>query len=115
MLFSLILGLLTSLAFFFLSSVELDTAMKGLGKYWSTLLAQSDADLGIDREFTRPGVEALLGQFTHNISFVVEQGCAPFKWDRYKEKASTVPAAATGASAEPVKGTTAGKRKRTAK
>ena len=59
--------------------------MVGLGKAWSTLLAHTDAELGIDSEYTRPGIEALLNEFAENVNDVLDrQGCALFKWDAYK-------------------------------
>ncbi len=64
----------------------MDKALKSLGKYWSTLLAHTDAELGIDADFTRPGVEALLDKFGEKIDCVSYAECAPFKWDHYKEK-----------------------------
>ena len=59
---------------------KLEKSMKVLGKAWRDLLKNPDAALGIDTEFTRPGIEALLGQ----LETVFEQ-CEPtsefeFKW-----------------------------------
>ena len=42
---------------------DCEKAVKRLAKAWKDLLPMSDADLGIDAEFTRPGIEALLGKF----------------------------------------------------
>jgi len=59
----------------------LEKAMKALGKAWRDMLKQSDAVLGIDAEYTRPGIEALLTKLTEEF-----EGCeatedlAPFKW-----------------------------------
>ena len=36
------------------------TAMAQLAASWKALLRRSDQELGIDAEFTRPGVEAML-------------------------------------------------------
>ena len=41
---------------------ELEKAIKALAKAWRDMLRRSDAELGIDAEYTRPGIEALLGQ-----------------------------------------------------
>ncbi|KOO25633.1 hypothetical protein Ctob_003621 [Chrysochromulina tobinii] len=62
------------------SGAELETAMKVLAKAWRDLLKRSDAELGIDAEFTRPGIEALLEQLEDDF-----KGCEPtaefdFKW-----------------------------------
>merc|ERR1712216_559442 len=38
----------------------MEEATVELGKAWRDMLAFSDAELGIDAEFTRPGIEALL-------------------------------------------------------
>jgi len=38
----------------------LETAIKALAKAWRNLLGSSDGALGIDGDFTRPGIEALL-------------------------------------------------------
>lgn len=59
--------------------------MVGLGKAWSDLLAHSDAELGIDTEYTRPGTEALLDRFAESVNGVLsERGCKLFKWDGFK-------------------------------
>lgn len=59
--------------------------MQNLGKAWSGLLAHTDAELGIDSEYTRPGIEALLRRFTESVNSTLEQvDCAPFEWDSYK-------------------------------
>jgi hypothetical protein len=54
------------------SGAELETAMKVLAKAWRDLLKRSDAELGIDAEFTRPGIEALLEQLEDDF-----KGCEP--------------------------------------
>ena len=47
---------------------ELDGALKLLGQTWKKLLKSSDAVLGIDKEFTRPGIEALLEDLEEMVS-----------------------------------------------
>jgi len=49
-----------------------------LAKAWCEMLKHTNAELGVDSEFTRPGIEALLGRLADD--FV---GCDikyPFKW-----------------------------------
>ena len=41
---------------------ELEKAIKALAKAWKDTLKKGDAELGIDPEFTRPGIESLLEQ-----------------------------------------------------
>jgi hypothetical protein len=57
----------------------LGAAIKLLGSSWKKLLKHSDAELGIDSAFTRPGIEALLDDFASSVD-----GCesiqTPFKW-----------------------------------
>jgi len=59
---------------------ELEKAIKTLAKAWRQTLKKSDAELKIDTEFTRPGIEALLEQIEGDL-----QGCEAtrefkFKW-----------------------------------
>ena len=42
---------------------ELEHAIKKLAGAWKRMLKRSNAELGIDAEYTRPGVEALLEKF----------------------------------------------------
>ena len=57
--------------------------MQALGKYWATLLVHTDAELGIDSEFTRPGILALLGKFKEEVeSTRAFEDCKPFKWTK---------------------------------
>ena len=42
---------------------ELENAIKKLAGAWKRMLKKSNAELGIDAEYTRPGVEALLEKF----------------------------------------------------
>lgn len=57
----------------------LDRAIKLLAKTWKTLLSKhTDAELGIDTQFTRPAVEVLLGDFAKKV-----KGCechVAFQW-----------------------------------
>ena len=58
---------------------RLGAAIKLLGSSWKKLLKHSDAELGIDSAFTRPGIEALLDEFASSVD-----GCEsiqmPFTW-----------------------------------
>ena len=47
---------------------ELEAAIKALGRAWRNLLKKSDEELGIDKEFTRPGVEALLSRLERDLN-----------------------------------------------
>jgi hypothetical protein len=47
---------------------ELEMAMHSLAKAWRETLARSDSELGIDSEFTRPGVVALCEQLEDAFS-----------------------------------------------
>ncbi len=61
---------------------ECETALKRLAKAWKGLLEQSNEVLGIDAEFTRRGVEALLHKFATKVA-EVERGDEdgyPFVW-----------------------------------
>ena len=57
----------------------LDQAIKLLAKTWKTLLSKhTNAELGIDSQFTRPAVEVLLGDFAKKV-----KGCkchVAFQW-----------------------------------
>ena len=60
---------------------ELVGAVNKLGKAWAKLLAKSDAELGIDAEYTRPGVQALLEEFQETVADLGEYAeRAPKKW-----------------------------------
>ena len=62
---------------------DLDKSVQALGKYWGTLLVHTDAELGIDSEFTRPGILALLGKFKEEVeSTGAFEDCKPFKWTK---------------------------------
>ena len=43
-------------------------ALNKLGRAWKGLLSQGNEALGIDGEFTRPGVEALLGKLADKVA-----------------------------------------------
>lgn len=49
---------------------DLAKAVKVLGNAWKNLLKSSDAELGIDAEFTRPGTLALLSKFEDSLAVV---------------------------------------------
>jgi len=59
---------------------ELEKAIKTLSKAWRDMLKNSDAQLGIDGEFTRPGIEALLGQLEDDFESCEPTADFPFKW-----------------------------------
>lgn len=59
---------------------DLECAVKALAKAWRTLLKNSDADLGIDPEFTRPGIEALLSKLEHDLETCEVTARCEFKW-----------------------------------
>jgi hypothetical protein len=61
---------------------QCETSLARLAAAWKALLCNSDAVLGIDAEFTRPGVEALLAKLADELAGVergVEDGYA-FDW-----------------------------------
>ena len=47
---------------------ELEKVIQKLSRAWKNLLANDNATLGIDADFTRPGVEALLGKLEQSIA-----------------------------------------------
>ena len=55
---------------------ELELSIKTLAKAWKDMLKKNDAELGIDKEFTRPGVEGLLGEL--EVDFATSE--FPFEW-----------------------------------
>ena len=59
---------------------EMEAAVELLGKTWKQLLSMSDADLEIDPEFTRPGIQALLKQFAGKLGGA-EHIETKLKWD----------------------------------
>ena len=58
---------------------EVDIAVKKLARAWRTLLALSDTELGVDSQYTRPGVESLLQDFADSVDNS-EAIQAKFKW-----------------------------------
>jgi hypothetical protein len=59
---------------------ELEAAIKALGRAWRNLLKKSDEELGIDKEFTRPGVEALLSRLECDLNTCEATADCEFKW-----------------------------------
>ena len=59
---------------------ELQKVLKLLGKAWLDLLKKSDADLGIDAEFTRPGIESYLESLQLDFEACEATKAFPFKW-----------------------------------
>ena len=59
---------------------ELEKAIKALAKAWRDMLRRSDAELGIDAEYTRPGIEALLGQLQDHFECCEAAEDFPFNW-----------------------------------
>ena len=59
---------------------ELEKAIKCLGKAWRDTLKKSDQELGIDAEFTRPGIESLLAQLEDDFEGCEASAEYPFKW-----------------------------------
>ena len=58
----------------------LETAIKGLAKAWRNLLGNSDGALGIDGDFTRPGIEALLNDLQNKFEESDAAGDFDFNW-----------------------------------
>jgi hypothetical protein len=59
---------------------ELEAAITTLAKAWRSTLKRNDAELEIDTEFTRPGIESLLEQLEEDFSTCDAAGDFPFKW-----------------------------------
>ena len=57
----------------------LNDMVKELARLWKSTLKKSDEDLGIDGEYTRPGVIAFLDQFKKDIES--PEGYEPFKFN----------------------------------
>ena len=53
--------------------------VKGLARLWMNTLKRSDEDLGIDGEYTRPGVIALLDSFVQE-SIESAESDPPFRF-----------------------------------
>ena len=61
----------------------LDQSFRSLEGAWRKMLKHSNAKLGIDADFTRPGIEALLGKFeeaSKRCPTVELEYLEPFKW-----------------------------------
>lgn len=63
-----------------ISGGKCDQAIRALAKAWRKLLAHSDEELGIDTEYTRPGIVDLLNKFKENIVNIPDQQYR-FNWD----------------------------------
>jgi len=59
---------------------ELEKAIKSLAKAWRDTLKKSDAELGIDAEFTRPGIEGLLETLADDFECCEATAHFRFKW-----------------------------------
>ncbi len=57
-----------------------------LGSAWSAVLGYSDKALGIDAQFSRPGVEALLNELKDKFASLPYDQVRVFEWDAYKAK-----------------------------
>ena len=49
---------------------DMGDMVKDLAKLWKKLLAKDDSTLGIDAEYTRPGILAMLKQFKDKLEDV---------------------------------------------
>lgn len=58
-----------------------DKAIKQLARAWKKLLKSSNEELGIDAEFSRPGVEALLDQFEEAVGPRLPDTNYTFNWN----------------------------------
>lgn len=59
---------------------ECDKAIETLSRAWKEVMAHNDTELGIDSEFTRPGIIALLERFKKTIAEIPDQKYI-FNWD----------------------------------
>ncbi len=59
---------------------ELEKAMKALAKAWRDMLKRRDEELGIDAEYTRPGIEALLTQLEEEFEDCESAASFKFNW-----------------------------------
>jgi hypothetical protein len=48
---------------------ELENVIDLLGNTWKALLSNTNTELGIDEEYTRPGIESLLSQFAEDVKY----------------------------------------------
>ena len=60
---------------------ECETALNALAEAWKALLKKSDAELGIDAEFTRPGVAAMLDSFAATLSGIERGELTGYKFN----------------------------------
>ena len=58
-----------------------DKAIKQLARAWKKLLKSSNEELGIDAEFSRPGVEAMLDQFKQAVGPQLPDTNYTFNWN----------------------------------
>jgi len=60
----------------------MDVVVKQLAKWWKSVLAKSDTELGIDSEYTRLGTVAMLEDFQNQIEECPEEfGLGSFKFE----------------------------------
>lgn len=59
---------------------ECEDAIASLAKAWKKMLSHSDDELGIDSDFTRPGVECLLDRFKDKVKDIGCDISYPFDW-----------------------------------
>jgi hypothetical protein len=59
---------------------ELEKAMKALAKAWRDMLKSKDEELGIDADYTRPGIEALLTQLQEEFEDCESAAAFKFNW-----------------------------------
>ena len=59
---------------------ELEKGIKALAGAWKKMLKNNDEDLGIDSEFTRPGVEGMLKKLEKSFKDNHITGQYTFKW-----------------------------------
>lgn len=71
---------------YYFAADELNPFIRQLGSAWSAVLGYSDKALGIDADFTRPGVEALLNELRARFAALPYKQLRTFEWDAYKQK-----------------------------
>jgi hypothetical protein len=59
---------------------KLEKAVRGLAAAWKDLLAKGNKALGIDPEYSRPGVEYLLEDFADRLTMSEAAADIPFNW-----------------------------------
>lgn len=57
-----------------------DLAIRGIAEMWKQLLSHNNAELGIDEEFTRPGIMSLLDHFKRSVEEIPDQDYYRFNW-----------------------------------